>query len=266
MTALVPDAITAQLALANDVIRQQLAANLIAIYLYGSALDGGLKPLSDIDLLVIVAQHPDTATLRQLQRELLAISAPPGRHPTLRALEATVIAQAEVKPWRHPARRELQFGEWLRQDILAGILELPTPDPDLAILLSKARQHSIALYGPALMELLPSVPERDFQRALADTLTLWNTADDWHGEEANIVLTLARIWYSAQTGSIAPKDVAAEWLLQHLPEQHHAVIRQARQEYLAPTDSPPLWPAAPLADFIHTAKARITEILQAGTS
>ncbi|MGE8224711.1 MAG: aminoglycoside adenylyltransferase family protein [Stenotrophomonas sp.] len=266
MTALVPDAITAQLALACDVIRQQLAANLIAIYLYGSALDGGLKPLSDIDLLVIVAQHPDTATLRQLQRELLAISAPPGQHPTLRALEATVITQAEVQPWRHPARRELQFGEWLRQDILAGILEPPTPDPDLAILLSKARQHSIALYGPALMELLPSVPERDFQRALADTLTLWNTADDWHGEEANIVLTLARIWYSAQTGSIAPKDVAAEWLLQHLPEQHHAVIRQARQEYLAPTDSPPRWPAAPLAAFIHTAKTRITEILQAGTS
>lgn len=266
MTPHVPDAISEQTSLACDVIQQQLAANLLAIYLYGSAIDGGLKPRSDIDLLVIVANHPDDATLRSLQRALLPISAPPGQHPTRRALEATLIALAEVVPWRHPARRELQFGEWLRQDILADILEPPMQDPDLAILLTKAQQHSIALYGPALMELLPPVPERDFQRALADTLTLWNTADDWHGEEANIVLTLARLWYSAQTGGIAPKDVAAEWLLQHLPEQHHAVVRQARQEYLAPTDSPPPSPAAPLTAFIHAAKARITEILQADNS
>lgn len=266
MTAPVPEAITTQLALACEVIQRQLAANLLAIYLYGSALDGGLKPRSDIDLLVIVAQHPDTATLRYLQRELLAISAPPGQHPTLRALEATVIAQAEITPWRHPARRELQFGEWLRQGILAGILEPPMQDPDLTILLTKARQHSIALHGRTLAELLPPVPGHDFKQALADTLVLWNTAEDWHGEEANIVLTLARLWYSAQTGNIAPKDVAAEWLLQHLPEQHHAVVRQARREYLAPTGATLPWPAAPLAAFIHTAKARITGILQAGTS
>jgi len=263
MTAPVPEAITTQLTRACEVIQQQLAANLLAIYLYGSALDGGLKPCSDIDLLVIVAQHPDTATLRQLQRELLAISAPPGQHPTLRALEATVIAQAEVRPWRHPARRELQFGEWLRQDILADILEPPTLDPDLAILLTKARQHSIALHGPAITELLPTVAKRDFQQALADTLLLWNTAEDWDGEEAHIVLTLARIWYSAQTGNIAPKDVAADWLLSQLPGHHHAIVSQARQLYLGQGDSIRLWPAAELTAFIHAAKARITEILAA---
>lgn len=266
MTAPIPEAITTQLPLACEAIQCHLAANLLAIHLYGSALDGGLKPHSDIDLLVIVATHPDAATLRYLQRDLLAISAPPGQHATLRALEATVIAHAEVTPWRHPARRELQFGEWLRQDILAGILEPPTYDPDLAILLTKARQHSIALHGPDITELLPAVPEHDFQQALADTLKLWNTAEDWHGEEANIVLTLARIWYSAQTGNIAPKNVAADWLLQHLPAQHQAIVSRARQEYLAPTGSTLPWPAAPLAAFIHAAKARITEILQTGSN
>ncbi len=263
MTAAVPETISAQLALACDVIQQQLAANLLTIYLYGSALDGGLKPRSDIDLLVIVAKHPESTTLRTLQRELLAISAPPGQHATRRALEATVITLTEVVPWRHPARRELQFGEWLRQDIGTDILESPTRDPDLAILLTKARQHSIALHGPAITALLQPVAGRDFKQALADTLLLWNTAEDWHGEEANTVLTLARIWYSAQTGNIAPKDVAADWLLQHLPAHHHAILGRARALYLGHGDNTAPWPAAELAAFIHDAKARITETLTA---
>lgn len=265
MNACIPETIATQVALACEVIQHHLAANLLALHLYGSALDGGLKPHSDIDLLVLVARHPDAVTLRQLQRALLPISAPSGQHPTLRALEVTVIARDEVIPWRHPARRELQFGEWLRQDILADTLEPPTQDPDLAILLTKARQHSIALHGPDITELLPPVPERDFQQALADTLKMWNTAEDWFGEEANIVLTLARIWYSAQTGSIAPKDVAADWLLERLPQRHHPIVTQARQVYLGQGDTTPSWPAAPLAAFIHAAKARITETLPPDT-
>ena len=266
MTLHVPDAITDQLTLACDVLQQQLAANLLGIHLYGSALDGGLKPLSDIDLLVIVAERPDHTVLRDLQRALLAISAPPGQHATLRALEATVIVRDEVVPWRHPARRELQFGEWLRQDILADILEPPTHDPDIAILLTKALQHSIALYGPALSELLQPVPQRDFVQALADTLSLWNGPDDWRGEEANIVLTLSRIWYSAQTGRIAPKDVAADWLLQRLPETHHAIAANARAVYLGQNDSAALWPPSQMAAFVHFAKTRISEILAAETT
>ena len=265
MTTHVPESISAQLTLACTLIQQRLGPMLLAIHLYGSALDGGLKPLSDIDLLVFITERPDPPTLRHLQAELLTVSAPPGQHPTLRALEVTLIARDEVTPWQPPARRELQFGEWLRQDILAGNLEPPVQDPDLAILLTKARQHSIALHGPNIAELLPPIPERDFRQALADTLVLWNTEEDWHGEEANIVLTLARIWYSAQTGGIAPKDVAAAWLLQQLPAHHHAVILQARQVYLGLGDSTPAWPAAPLATFIHTAKARINEILQVST-
>ena len=36
---------------------------------------------------------------------------------------------------------------------------------------------------------------------------LWNSQPDWAGDERNVVLTLSRIWYSAATGKIAPKDV-----------------------------------------------------------
>ena len=62
---------------------------------------------------------------------------------------ATVVARSEVVPWRYPARRELQFGEWLRHDILPERSEPAVLDHDLAILLTKARQHSLALLGPS---------------------------------------------------------------------------------------------------------------------
>lgn len=87
-----------------------------------------------------------------------------------RPLEVTIVVRDEVVPWRYPPRRELQFGEWLRQDLQA-----------------------------------------DFAQALLDTLGLWNQPADWQGDERNGVLALARIWFSASTGEIAPKDAAAAW-------------------------------------------------------
>jgi hypothetical protein len=164
--------------------------------------------------------------------DLLTVSAPPGEDKRLRALEVTVIAHNEVVPWHYPARRELQFGEWLRKNLLAGIFEPAVLDIDLAILLQKARQHSIALLGPAAEELFEQVPKQDFFKALTDTLKQWNSFVDWSGDERNIVLTLARIWYSAATGSIVPKDVAADWVLERLPIEYQPILHEARQAYL----------------------------------
>ena len=51
----------------------------------------------------------------------------------LRAVEVTIVVHDDIIPWRYPAKRELQFGEWQRNDILAGIFEPATIDIDLAI-------------------------------------------------------------------------------------------------------------------------------------
>jgi len=233
MTIPIPTAsIDTQLSQARAVIERHLAPSLLAIHLFGSALDGGLKPYSDIDLLVTVSTPPEEAIRRALALELLTVSAPPGHSEALRPLEVTVISLGEVLPWRYPARRELQFGEWLREDLLAGVFEPPVLDIDLAILLSKARQHSLALTGPAADRLFEAVPKHDFYAALADTLRQWNAPEDWLGDERNVVLALARIWYSASTGRIAPKEVAAAWLLNRLPAERQPVLHEARHAYL----------------------------------
>jgi streptomycin 3"-adenylyltransferase len=252
-----------QVSQACAVIERHLASTLQAIHLYGSAVDGGLKPYSDVDLLVTVSARPDGAIRQALLLDLLPVSALPGEDKTLRALEVTVIAQNEVVPWRYPARRELQFGEWLRKDLLAGVFEPAILDIDLAILLTKARQHSIALVGPAAEELFEPVPEHDFCEALTDTLRQWNSCADWADDERNIVLTLARIWYSAATGSIVPKDVAADWVLERLPIEYQPILYEARQAYLGHSEDRPVACADQVAVFISFAKSAVIDLREA---
>lgn len=257
----IPITITRQLALAEAELQRHLGNTLCAIHLFGSALEGGLQPHSDIDLLVTV-HTPPSAQLRQgLQRALLAVSAPPAADSALRALEVTVVSLAEIVPWRYPAKRELQFGEWLRQDILHHQFEMPMQDHDLAILLTKVRQCSVPLKGPAAQELFDAIPQRDFLQALGDTVMQWNTPDDWHGDERNIVLALARIWYSAATGQIAPKQQAAAWLLERIDARHAPVLRTAQQAYLGLAPDTLATQAGATAEFIGFAKRHICRLL-----
>jgi len=76
------------------------------------------------------------------------------------------------------------------------------------------------------------VPAGDFRKALADTIAQWNAPPDWQGEEAPILLALARIWYSASTGAIASKDAAAAWAGQRMPPEHAALVQRAARAYL----------------------------------
>ncbi len=266
MSETVPAEISTQLAQALEVIERPLDSTLLAVHLYGSALDGGLKPTSDIDLLVTVSARPAESVRRALLLELLKVSAPPGQSATLRALEVTLVVHRDIVPWRYPPRRELQFGEWLRQDILAGIIAPAVIDVDLAILLTKARQNSAALAGPSAQDFFEPVPERDFVRVLADSLKLWNAPPDWAGDERNIVLTLARIWYSAATGKIAPKDVAADWVMARLPAEHRPVLREAQQAYLGQAEERLAAHPDQVIAFVLAVKAAVVELLDGRTN
>ncbi len=261
--AATPAGIAPQLAGVRGMLVHHLGEGLRAIHLYGSAAHGGLQPRSDIDLMVTVDRPLTNATREALMRALPAHSAPPGSTGSrLRALEVTVVALGEIQPWRYPARREMQFGEWLRDDIVAGRFEPAMADPDLAILLTQLRLHSLVLLGPTAVDLFPPVPASDLRRALADTIAQWNAPPDWQGEEAPILLALARIWYSASTGVITSKHAAAAWAAERMPVEHAAILQRAAQAYLGGGEDDGLaaMPGA-VAATIHWCKQRITPLL-----
>ena len=48
---------------------------ILGIYLYGSAINGGLQPNSDIDILVVINKSISLATRESLTKQLLKFSA-----------------------------------------------------------------------------------------------------------------------------------------------------------------------------------------------
>lgn len=257
MTASLPVEIIPQLSQAQAVLERHLAGNLQAIHLFGSAVDGGLKPHSDIDLMVTVSNALAGPVRRSLMMDLLSVSAAAGADGPWRPLEVTLVVQSEVVPWRYPPLRELQFGEWLREELQAGIIPPAVPDHDLAILFTKVRQHSACMTGAPAEELFNPVPEADFSQALLDTVAQWNDEPDWQGDERNVVLALARIWFSAVTGEIAPKDVAAAWALERLPDEHRPVLAMARAAYLGGAEDGLAHRGAEVAAFVRQVRAVI---------
>ena len=84
------------------------------------------------------------------------------------------------------------------------------------MLLTTALAASEALVGPDLAELVDPVPRADLDRAMLDGIP--GLLADLEGDEANVLLTLVRIWNTLATGAINPKDVAADWALARLPD------------------------------------------------
>jgi predicted nucleotidyltransferase len=221
----------AQATAAVGAISDLLGDDLFAVYLHGSAVDGRLRPDSDLDLFAVARVGLEPPERRRIVAALSPISARRLRPAGWRALDVTVVAQDAVRPWRYPPTMELQFGEWLRDAFDRGDVE---PDavtrPDLAILVSMVRATGCPLFGPPADELLDPVPPADVRRAMVDSLPelLTDLADDTR----NVLLTLARMWCTSATGEIRSKDAAADWALNRLPEHLQEPMRRARKLYL----------------------------------
>ena len=68
--------VSTQLSEVVGVIERHLEPTLLAVHLHGSAVDGGLKPHSDIDLLVTVTVRLDETTRRALINDLWKLRLP----------------------------------------------------------------------------------------------------------------------------------------------------------------------------------------------
>jgi CTP:molybdopterin cytidylyltransferase MocA/predicted nucleotidyltransferase len=220
-----------QLERVSGLVREVLGPNALGAYLLGSAVLGGLRPQSDLDVLVVAARPTTREEKQRLVDRLLAISgnnAPEGRW---RRVELTIVVASEIKPWRFPPRFDFQYGDWLRAEFEAGDLEPwpSTTNPDLASLLAIVLLGNATVFGPPPSTLIDPVPPGDLVAAtVGDVDSLLDRLDD---DTRNVILTLARIWSTAATGTIRSKDAAAGWALERLPDEHRAVLERARTAY-----------------------------------
>lgn len=208
-------------------MREALGRDAIGAYSHGSAVLGGLRPHSDVDVFVVSQRPLSGEERRQLVERLLAVSGRPAR-----PVELTIVVQSEVRPWRYPPLRDFQYGEWLRAEFERGDVPQPTPDPDLATLITMVLLGNRPLFGPPPAEVLDPVPPADYRRAIADGIDGLLGGLEPDDDARNVLLTLARIWSTLATGEIRAKDAAADWALPRLPEDHRPVLARARAIYL----------------------------------
>jgi len=208
---------------------QWSAGDVVGLYLFGSATSGGLRPDSDIDLLLVTAAPLTDGQRAGLTRFLLERS---GRWATVqrgRPLELTAVTAGVLRPWRYSATRDYRYGEWLRDEAVSGGRLGPEADPDLAVLITAARESSRVLIGPPLRTISDPVPRSDVRTAIHDCLEPLLT--DLPGDERNVLLTLARMVVTLDTGEIVPKDVAAARVAPELPSGAARLLEQAGLAY-----------------------------------
>jgi streptomycin 3"-adenylyltransferase len=220
------------------VVQRCFADSLLAVYLHGSAVAGGLRPDSDVDVLVVIDQPTTHAVRAHLVTELMKISGRP-RGDAARPLELIVFRRADLTASVYPARGEFVYGEWLRDTFEAGEVPRPIRDPELTLILAQARREAKSLIGPDPAELLPIIPQAGVHRAIADVLP--PLLDTLERDERNVLLTLVRMWRTLTTGEFVPKNVAADWAMARLPAESAVLIAYARDGYLGVVKDD--WPA-----------------------
>ncbi len=261
MTPWLDDTARRQVDAVVRLVRDVLGDGAAAAYLFGSAVRGGLRADSDLDILVLATRTTTEDERRALIEGLLSISRTPDDARGRRHLEVTIVVRPDVQPWRYPPPLEFQYGDWWRREFEAGDLAPWTsPNPDLAVLLTAARAESIPLFGRAAADLLDAVPGDDLARALRDVIP--DLLKDLDDDTRNVLLTLARVWLTLETGSIEPKDVAADWALASLPAGRGDALRSARAAYLgAAADA---WDDAAAMASARADAAAMVEIIEQG--
>jgi predicted nucleotidyltransferase len=228
----VPAAEREKLRRAVGVLSAVLGGDALAAYLYGSATRGGLRVASDLDVLAVARRRTTLEERRRLAdglRTLLARNAAAG--DARRNVELAIVVRDDVVPWRYPPRLDFLYGSWLDDAFRVGDLApwSADDDADLTVLLAMALETGEPLLGPPAAALLAPVPRADLVRACLDGIDWFH--DKLESDTRNILLTLARIWLTVETGSIAAKDAAADFALARLSPEHRAVLVHARAVY-----------------------------------
>ncbi|MEO3386487.1 aminoglycoside adenylyltransferase family protein [Mesorhizobium sp. CAU 1741] len=218
----------------HRLLEKTFGETLLGAWLHGSAATSGLRPHSDIDVLAVVGNVPSHAVRKRLVTEMMHLSVMPGAGNASRPVELLVFSRDNLAALPYPARAEFVFGEWLRAEFETGTVPGPEADPEYTLLLAQARNDALPLAGPALKEFVPAIPEISIRRAIADALPA--LVSSLEGDERNVLLTLARMWYTLATGKFAAKDDAARWAAPQLSTDSASILDEAREAYLSGQD------------------------------
>jgi hypothetical protein len=221
-------------------IQHILGPHLIAFYLDGSLAHGDFDEASDIDFVAVTDEQISAAQFEVLYVMHAHMNAGESKWAT--QLEGSYLSAQALRHYdpAHPPQPNIERGlgqklKWEPQ----GAWWLP----HLAIV----REKGIALLGPPPHTLIDPVSPDDLRKAMhgavsdyAERILPRPALMSSRGYQSYIVLTMCRILYTLQYGSIASKKVAIGWAQTSLGSEWAGLIERAwlgRQQPDAELDS-----------------------------
>ena len=210
-------------------IRAILGSHFLGMYLYGSLALGDFDPhSSDIDFIVVTDAEIADDLFMALQ-EMHAHFDESGS-PWAAKVEAAYIPQGAL---RHSAPTSAQYPQIEKGRSLArDHLEI-----GWAFQCYTLREHGVVVLGPDPRTLIDPVDPHDIRRAVVAITSGWleGARHDpawlvWlqhRSAQAFIVLTLCRFLYTLDSGTVAPKAVAAQWAQKALGQRWAELIERS---------------------------------------
>jgi hypothetical protein len=225
-----PLSVQVQLNKLTEEVVATLIDNLIGIYLHGSLVMGCFNlRLSDIDILVVTKQELSPEHKSRLATALLNISG------NSQPVELSCIRITDLENWEHPCRFDFHYGDEHRPQIENCILNnrwdvgTRRRDSDLAAHVMITRHYGLALWGAPVHEVFPEISAADYWDSIyADFKWARDFVDT---NPVYVILNYCRVLAFKRNELVLSKAQGGQWGLKHLPDQTHAVIRQALDIY-----------------------------------
>ena len=215
-------------------VQRILGAGLRGIYLYGSLALGDFTPhRSDIDVVVVTAGEladEQTAALQALHTDLAARWVPWGAELEVSYMPQPALRRYDPAHARYPS---IERGERLvvEEHNSRGFIQRHV-----------LREHGITLVGPPIREQIDPVDPDDLRRDVRAIAREWLAAlraDPLplrhQGYQGYVVMTICRMLYTLQFGTVVSKPTACRWAREALDPRWAPLIDRALAEDLEET-------------------------------
>jgi len=217
-------------------VQSILGNHFIGMYLYGSLATGDFDRESDVDYVVVTddALHDDlVSALQDMHTRIATLDS-----WCATQLEGSYVPQGALRQYDPVHELHLHIdrgkGEQLKKMQLDNALLSRAWWGGWVLLRESLREKGITLAGPAPQTFIEPVSPDELRQAALAVLQGWTAQIlndpveiDSRGYQSYTVLTLCRILYTLQHGSVASKPVAARWAQETLDQRWVPLIERA---------------------------------------
>ena len=217
-------------------VQSILGHHFLGMYLYGSLATGDFDCQSDVDYVVVtdvVLSDDLFSALQTIHTRIVTMDS-----WCATQLEGSYVPQGALRRYDPVCALHLHIdrgkGEQLKKMQLDNALLSRAWWGGWVLLRDSLREKGITLAGPTPQTLIDPVSPEELRQATLAVLQGWAAQIlevpaeiDSRGYQSYTVLTLCRILYTLQNGSVASKPVAARWAQETLDPRWIPLIERA---------------------------------------